>query len=182
MLARLKSLRCSSTRGNAAMEQHRTPSLLHLSPTTPPCTTSRLQPWWASISLGWQSNKSPCPSPPAALSPPPNSSRALLGAAWRTWDTASLHSPIWGATVGHNVWTQPLPLAAPLPCLLSSVHSVHHKTRPLESLPVAPSRRLLITPTCYHLHWGGTAAVTPSPRAITKHATCRYDVCRSTIL
>lgn len=173
MVIRLKSWRCSSTRGNAATEQHRTPSLLHL---IPPCTTSRLQPWWASTSLGWQSSRSPCPCPPAALCPPPNSWRAPLAAAWTKWDTAVPPSPIWGSPVGHNVWTPPRPLVAPPQCRLSSVHSARHKTPPLESLLVAPSLRLPITPTCYHLRWEETAALTPTPKAITEHAACRYDV------
>lgn len=174
MLVRLKSWRCSSTRGNAAMEQHRTPSRPH---PTPPCTTSTLQPWWASTSLGWPSSRSPCPCPPAALCPLPNSWRALLAAAWRIWDTATPPSPIWGAPVEHNVWTRPHPLAAPPQCLPSSVHSAHHRTPPLESLLAAPSLRLLITPTCCHPHWEEMAAVTLTPRAITEHAACsRYDI------
>lgn len=175
VVLRLKSWRCSSTRGNAATEQPRNPSLLHL---TPPCTTSRLRPWWASISLGLPSSRSPCPYPPAVLYPPPNSWRTPLAAAWTIWDTAVPPFLIWGAPVGHNVWTPPHLLVAPLQCRLSSVHSAHHKTPQLESLQVALSLRPPITPTCYHLLWGETVVLIPTHKGIIEPAIFRYSVVR----
>lgn len=175
MVLRLKSWRCSCTRGNAATEQPRNPSLHHL---TPPCTTSRLRPWWASISLGWLSSRSLCPYPPAVLYPPPNSWRAPLEAAWTIWDTAVPPSLIWGALAGHNVWKQPHLLVAPPQCQLSSVHSAHHKTPPLESLQVALSLRLPTTLTCYHLRWGETVVLTPTHKGIAEPAIYRYSVVR----
>lgn len=153
------------------MKPPRTP-LLRL---IPPCSTSS-RSWWGSSFLGWPSSRSPCPCLLAVLCHLLNSSRALLAAAWRTWDTVTTPSQIWEALalVGLSVWTQVLPRAAHPPCQLFSVHSALRRILPLEKLPAAPSLHLLTPITCCLHQREETPVVTT--RETTEHTTCRYNV------
>lgn len=167
---RLRSWRCSCTRGNAATLQHRSPSLsLHL---TPPCITSNLQLWCVNTSTGLPSSRNPCPCPPAAHCLPQSKWRAPLEAAWTKWCTVVPPTLAW---VGHSAWKLPRPLVAPPQCQPSLAHTAHRKTLPLGSQQKAPSLCLPIASTCCHLHWEEMVVPTPMAKSPTEHTPCcRY--------